>query len=100
MTGRFLAALILLLGALLSGPRASAVDSSVLKLKVDHLACLPCAQKFKEELSSVCKELTLDVQAGEATCTYQAPVTPKQILKKANKTGLTTKCIGDVRVDD
>ncbi|HSA60072.1 MAG TPA: hypothetical protein VLJ37_10355, partial [bacterium] len=58
-----------------------------------------CADKFKEELSSLCKDLTLDIQSGEAVCLYEDPVTPKQILKKANKTGLPTKCVGEVRID-
>ncbi|HSA58310.1 MAG TPA: hypothetical protein VLJ37_01330, partial [bacterium] len=67
---------------------AGASEGQVLKMKVDHLACLRCADKFKEELSSLCKDLTLDIQSGEAVCLYEDPVTPKQILKKANKTGL------------
>lgn len=87
------------LAALLGGAALHASELSVLKLKVDHLACLPCAEKFKEELSSVCKELTLDIPNGEAVCSYESSVTPKQILKKANKTGLPTKCVGDVRLD-
>jgi len=68
----------------------AARDSSTLRMKVEHMTCLSCAEKFKEELSSVCKDLTLDPQKGEAVCRYEAPVTPEQILKKANKTGFKT----------
>jgi hypothetical protein len=93
----------LLIAALcLSGSlRAAPVsEGKTLKLKVDHLACLSCAEKFKEELSSLCKDLTLDTQNGEALCRYEDPVTPKQILKKANKTGLPTQCVGDVQLEN
>ena len=91
---------LLMTALTLAAAVSAASEDKTLKLKVDHLACLSCAEKFKEELSSVCRSLTLDTQKGEALCTYEDPMTPKQILKKANKTGLPTKCVGDVRLED
>jgi hypothetical protein len=73
-------------------------EPKTLTMKVDRLACLPCAKKFKEELSSVCRELILDTIDGKAVCRYEDPVTPKQILKKANKTGLPTQCVGETHL--
>ncbi len=66
-------------------------EQKVLKLQVDHLLYESCSEKFRAELSSVCKNLTLDFKKGEAVCTYEDPVTPKKILSKAKKTGLPTK---------
>ncbi len=64
-----------------------------LNLKVEHLACESCAEKFKSELLHLCKDLALDPKNGEAVCRYESPVTPEQILKKAKKTGLPTEII-------
>lgn len=66
---------------------------TILKMKVGHLACSECVEKFKSALSKVCTELTLDIQTGEALCRYESPATPETILSKANKTGLPTKII-------
>ncbi len=72
---------------------ASANERSILRMKVEHLACSECAEKFRRDLSSLCKDLVIDVPKGEAVCKYDAPTSPKEILKRANKSGLRTSKI-------
>lgn len=64
-----------------------------LKLKVEHMACQSCAEKFKEQLHSVCKEVTLDFQNDLVLCKYDAPATPERILSEAKKSGFSTKIV-------
>jgi hypothetical protein len=72
-------------------------DLKTLNLKVGHLACASCVEKFRSALSSVCKDLTLDEKTGEAVCRYEEPVTPEKILFKANRTGLPTEILKNAR---
>ena len=70
-----------------------AADGQVAKLKVDHLVCEVCAAKLRKELEPICKNLSIDVPKRTVTCAYESPVTPKEILTHANKTGLDAKLI-------
>ncbi len=68
-------------------------ELKTLRLTVEHLACESCAEKFRSDLAPLCQELKIDLRKGEALCTYEPPVTPKQILSRAKKSGLRTHCV-------
>jgi copper chaperone CopZ len=61
-----------------------------LKMKIEGMTCGMCEAKVKSQLSSFCKELSVDRDKGEAVCRYEPPATPEQILSEANKTGFKT----------
>lgn len=61
-----------------------------LKMKIDGMTCGFCVKKVQSQLSSLCKDLTIDRDKGEAVCKYDPPATPEQILSEANKTGFKT----------
>ncbi|MBI3541593.1 MAG: heavy-metal-associated domain-containing protein [Deltaproteobacteria bacterium] len=49
-----------------------------------------CKARVEKQLSSLCKEVSIDREKGEGSCRYESPVTPDQILTEANKTGFKT----------
>ena len=70
-------------------------EQKILRFKVDHLACESCAKKFRSTLSSVCKDLTLDLKQGEAVYINEESTTPQKILSQAKKAGFPIKQITD-----
>lgn len=71
----------------------SAGEPQSLKLKIESMTCGMCEAKVKQQLSSVCKEITVDRGEGKGVCKYESPVTPDQILSEANKTGFKTTAL-------
>jgi len=61
-----------------------------LKMKIEGMTCGFCEKKVKSQLSSLCKDLSIDREKGEAVCKYEPPATLEQILSEANKTGFKT----------
>lgn len=70
-----------------------AAEEQTLKLKIEGMTCGMCEAKVKQQLSSVCKEITVDRGEGKGVCKYESPVTPDQILAEANKTGFKTTAL-------
>lgn len=67
-----------------------AVEGQTLKMKIEGMTCGMCEVKVKKQLSSLCKEITVDHKKGEGICKFESPVTSDQILSEANKTGFKT----------
>jgi copper chaperone CopZ len=61
-----------------------------LKMKIEGMTCGFCVKKVQSQLSSLCKDLMVDREKGEAVCKYEPPATSEQILSEANKTGFKT----------
>ncbi len=76
--------LVLLAGSLVAG------EQQTLKMKIEGMTCGMCEAKVKKQLSSLCKEITIDREKGEGVCKHEASITPDQILLEANKTGFKT----------
>ncbi len=80
-----IAMMVMLLPSLLS-----AAEPQTLKMKIEGMTCGMCEAKVKKQLSSLCKEITVDREKGEGVCTYESPTTTEQIIQEANKTGFKT----------
>lgn len=76
--------------ALLFPGLLSAEEPQTLRMKIEGMTCGACAAKVKRQLSSLCKEVTINLEKGEGICQYEASVTPDQIVEEANKTGFKT----------
>ena len=77
-------ALLLLAGSLVAG------EQQTLKMKIEGMKCGLCEAKVKKQLSSLCKEITVDREKGEGICKYESPTTADQIIQEANKTRFKT----------
>ncbi|MBI1909848.1 MAG: heavy-metal-associated domain-containing protein [Deltaproteobacteria bacterium] len=76
--------------ALLLPGLLSAAEPQTLKMKIEGMTCGMCEAKVKKQLSSLCKEITIDREKGEGICKYGSPATADQIIQEANKTGFKT----------
>ncbi|HSA59217.1 MAG TPA: heavy metal-associated domain-containing protein [bacterium] len=81
---------IALLAILFAPAMLGAAELQILKMKIEGMTCGLCEAKVKKQLSSLCKEVTIDREKGEGICTYEETVKPDQILSEANKTGFKT----------
>lgn len=79
-----------ILFVLFASALALAGEPQTLRLKIEGMTCGMCEAKVKQQLSSVCKEISIDRGEGKGLCTYEPPVTPDQIIAEANRTGFKT----------
>lgn len=59
-------------------------------MKIEGMTCSHCVKQVESQLSSLCKDLKIDLEKGEGICRYAPPTTPDQIVAEANKTGFKT----------
>ncbi len=78
-----LAVLILTLPGVLG-----ASETQSIRMKVKRMACLACAEKLKGDLTSLCREISIDIKKGELVCRFVPPTTPKKILSMAKTSGM------------
>lgn len=60
-------------------------EPQILTMKIEGMTCGLC--EVKKQLSSVCKDMTIDREKGEGICKYEDPVTPDQVLSEATRRG-------------
>ncbi len=65
-------------------------EPQTVKMKIEGMTCGMCEAKVKKQLSSLCKEITVDREKGEGVCKFESPITAGQVIQEANKTGYKT----------
>lgn len=68
---------------------ASPAGTQRLVLKIEGMTCGHCAERVKKQLSQVCSNADVSLENKKAVCDYKAPVTEKEIISEAEKTGFT-----------
>lgn len=65
-------------------------DLKTVTMKIEGMTCGGCVSEVESKLSSLCKNIKVNLEKGEGVCQYASPVTPDQIIAAANKTGYKT----------
>lgn len=65
-------------------------EKKTVKMKIEGMTCSLCVKRVEKYLSPLCGKLDVDPDKGEGVCVYEAPVTSKQVLEAANKSGFKT----------